>query len=369
MRLSIAVGLAALARATCDSQNPTAPPPVPAPATAPGPAAQPEPPRRPDPPTNVRVTESGPDFLLWEWDAVEGAVGYHVRGCCPWTETEVIAETRWRHEGLQPDSEYRFQVASLDRHGSTSLWEGIINYARTEPAPEPEPAPSPSVPLYMGEPGEPRVCTDERERALAYADIWGRGDGYQALPYNWDGTPFTVNLFDHFPAIAGETYLEDQLDMVAELAALIEEQIGYPIIEAGSVIPVPEGLPDGWNSDSFPGCERWREPGTVVGAHLDALPDRHRGGGALAAEVNCAMIHYWVGDGVPPPPWPNLRIFKTAVVHDLFHLFGYKHSPAHQEPHQGVAMSPELWSDASGGHWHAVTFEDIDALRCIFPLP
>ena len=224
-------------------------------------------------------------------------------------------------------------------------------------APEPPPPP-----LYISpesEP-EPRVCTDERERAMAYGHAWG-------LPHEWDGTPFRVNLFDHFPAVAGETYPEDQLEMLAELAAVIEEQIGYPIIEAGSVIPVPEELPDDWHRRSFPDCAQWREPGTAMGVHLDALPDGHRGGGALSAHYACATIFYWVGDGVPPPGWSDLRAFKDAVVHELFHLFGYKHSSAHYEPHQGIVMSLELLGHAFRGRQHAVTFEDIDALRCIFP--
>lgn len=216
--------------------------------------------------------------------------------------------------------------------------------------------------------GEPRVCTDELERAMAYVDIWGRGEGYQALPYNWDGTPFPVNIFDHFPPAADETYLEGQFGMIGELATLIEELLGYPIIEVGEMIPLPEGLPEDWDSYGFPGCEQWRESGTVVGAHVAALPDYRQGsGGANAAVVACAMISYWVGDGLPPRP--NPRIYKTTVVHELFHLFGYKHSPEHYEPHQGIAMSPELWSDARVRGYHAVTFEDIDALRCIFPLP
>ena len=104
---------------------------------------------------------------------------------------------------------------------------------------------------------EPRVCTDELERARAYID--------SILPREWDGTPFRFDLFDHFPEIAGADYLDGQLEEVRGLAERIEEQIGYPIIEAGSVIPVRANLPQGWNGPppiDLGTCDQWRETGS-----------------------------------------------------------------------------------------------------------
>jgi len=60
---------------------------------------------------------------------------------------------------------------------------------------------------------EPRVCTDELERARAYID--------SILPREWDGTPFRFDLFDHFPEIAGADYLDGQLEEVRGLAERI----------------------------------------------------------------------------------------------------------------------------------------------------
>ena len=82
-------------------------------------------------------------------------------------------------------------------------------------------------------------------------------------------------------------------------------------------------------------------------------------------------MNYWVGDGVPPPATSRQpEWFRTAVVHEIFHLFGFKHYDDEYPEHVGVTMSPELRNgDRDGknvGYMYA-TFEDVDALRCIFP--
>ena len=179
--------------------------------------------------------------------------------------------------------------------------------------PEIPPAPPPPPPP------PPRVCTDERERARANS----------VLPREWDGTPFLVDLFDHFPAAAGAGYPEDQLEVVRATAERIEEQIGYRIIEAGNVVPVPEGLPEGWNDPERWGrtCHEWREPGRAVGIHLTELPAGHRGGGALSAMSSCAEFAYWVGDGPGDGFW-----YRNAVVHEVFHLLGFKHPNPNDGP-------------------------------------
>lgn len=366
MRRSIAAGLAALALATCDSPNPAAPPPAPAPAPAPVPAPVPAPEPKPlGQPANVRLVDRGQDFIVWEWDPVEAATSYQAHAFPAGMPSEqrpplvLVAEPTFRADGLEPGSPYTFFVRAV-RETDGGLERGPWGQHASGYTV------SPPVPLYMGEPGEPRVCTDERERALAYVD-WHRGKDDQSLPYNWDGTPFTVNFFDNFPD--GADYLAGQLEIVDELADIIEEHIGYPIIQAGDVIPTP-GLPDGWNSWGFPGCRQWREPGTVVGAHLDALPEGRVGGTTFAANIACAMLYYWTADGVPPPGYPDWRVFHTGVLHELFHLFGYKHSVSRVPEGIGIVMSSSLWGDlVPRRRYHAVTYEDIDALRCIFPLP
>ncbi len=212
---------------------------------------------------------------------------------------------------------------------------------------------------------QPRVCTDERQRALNY--------GNAILPREWDGTPFRFDLFDHFPEAAGADYPRRQLRVVQELADRIEDQVGYPIIEAGSLIPVPAQLPAGWNvppsGRSGPrNCAALREPGQIVGIDLASLPDGHDGGGALSASPWCALVSYYVGDG--PLDGYHRSWARSAVRHELFHLFGFKHRADEYPAHIGVTMSPELLNgdrDGKNAGYMYVTFEDVDALRCIFP--
>ena len=221
------------------------------------------------------------------------------------------------------------------------------------PAPEPEPEPAP----------EPRVCTDERERAPLFANA--------VLPREWDGSPFRVDLFDHFPEVAGADYPAGQLEEAVRLAEQIEEQIGYPIIEVGSVIPLRENLPKGWNAPSIygpPNCEQWREPGEILGIHRAGIsPGYGVGGGAFAAAPWCAVVSYWVGDGLGAEEFYRTYA-RTAIVHEMFHLFGFKHSGDAERPEPvGVFMSGQLTHGRIGDGAQYPTFEDIDRLRCIFP--
>ena len=213
----------------------------------------------------------------------------------------------------------------------------------------------PVAPPTTPGPPEPRICTDERKRARSFFQA--------AVPREWDGAPFRFDLFDNFPEIAGADYSAGQLEAVQRLAERIEDQLGYPIIESGDVIPVPENIPAGWDTPTAPAppyCFQWRKPGQMLGFHLAGLPDGHRGGGALAASPWCGTVAYWVGAGVVPGA--NGR---TAVVHELFHLLGFKHSIDLALP-DGVFMSEQLTRGGLAAGY-VPTFEDIEALRCVFP--
>ena len=68
---------------------------------------------------------------------------------------------------------------------------------------------------------------------------------------------------------------------------------------------------------------------------------------------------------------PNSAWGQSGIVHELFHLFGFNHN---EETHPyevhlgGVFMSKKL---TNGNNFTqpvmAPAFEDIDALRCVFP--
>jgi len=54
--------------------------------------------------------------------------------------------------------------------------------------------------------------------------------------------------------------------------------------------------------------------------------------------------------------------FRRAVVHEIFHLFGYSH---HGENRAGIEMSRDLTADRI---WRE-TAADIEALGCAYPHP
>ena len=247
-------------------------------------------------------------------------------------------------------------LAALLAAGCGGGTDGTPVAPPTTPAPAPAPPPEP--------PPEPRVCTDELERAKSFLN--------SALPREWDGTPFRFDLFDNYPEVPGGDYAERQLEMARELAAQIEEQIGYPVYEAGGVVPVREGLPDGWDTPSHSGpkdCHLWREPGQILAFHLASLPEGHQGGGALGAVPWCAILNHYVGEGSTTDP--NSAWGRSGIVHELFHLLGFGHNDE-THPHEvhlgGVFMSKNLTNgDNFTQAFMAPTFEDIDALRCVFP--
>ncbi len=234
----------------------------------------------------------------------------------------------------------------------------------TRPAPPPAPAPAPA-PTPEPEPptiSEPPGCDGERQRAQGYLDA--------ILPGEWDGTPFRFYLFDDFPEAAGDGYLEGQLEEVRHLADSITAQLGYPIIEVGGAIPVRENMPEGWNAPTLfgpKGCEQWRERGEILGINHTATPPNHAGGGASYATPRCAVFSYFLTDG-PAMDFPTYA--RTAVVHEVFHLFGFKHSDDQaRKESQGIFMSEQLTRGRDGDRAQYPTSDDIDALRCVFPDP
>ena len=183
-----------------------------------------------------------------------------------------------------------------------------------------------------------RRCTVERSHARAFGSP-------TALVEEWDGTPFTfyfslVGLPD-----AKRSDAQRVLEAAAQLAERIEEQIGYSIFGVG-----------GWERDSqavWPdsgGCD-WRASGQIVATYVGSGPAR--------AHPRCAM---WQG---------GLEFGNGTVSHELFHLFGFTHHPnGWRGPGtygHGVFMSNRLNGVYVDEEDIGVTFEDVDALRCVFP--
>ena len=83
---------------------------------------------QPAAPQNLRVTDKGPDFIEWSWDAVPEVAGYEVRYSDNAAITgddpivKLSAETlSYRKEGLTPDTEHYLQVRAYVTDGTRRL--------------------------------------------------------------------------------------------------------------------------------------------------------------------------------------------------------------------------------------------------------
>ncbi len=211
------------------------------------------------------------------------------------------------------------------------------------PPTTPEPAPAPPPP-----PPEPRVCADEREHALAFGAV---------LVEEWDGTPFRA-YFDETIPESERAMMEYSIEVVERLSKRLEAQLGYPILEVAGWIGEDErgfGIRnDGWVAD----CRGVR-PGGIV---TTVIPVPAGGARAL---TGCGVVA-WVGNVI-------YMSGDGAMPHEIFHLLGFAHSPgsppdvSKSPPGVGVTMSLPLTMVRESGRTLGVTFEDVDALRCIFP--
>ena len=249
--------------------------------------------------------------------------------------------------------------AFLNRAG-TEIEVQITAVAAERNTPNPaEPGEDLGTLRVFGQP-EPRLCTDERRRALNHSDFVAE----------WDGTPFRMDVIRNFPDFVTEADLVSLLDPVGLLDAKIERQLGYRIVERGEVIPVPAGLPPDWNDDLYEfvrSCPLPRDPGQVHAIYMNDAPRSTPNAGAQAYP-GCgawAILAYRVGNG-----WPG-STYDETVLHELFHVFGFVHADDDDRLARGdgVPMSEELTSSRPVRQPGAdgVLWSDIDLLRCIFP--
>ena len=259
----------------------------------------------------------------------------------------LVREADWDEDGISIGVDaFDFTEGALLNTAGLELEVEIYSVTPTESERIVEPGTDLDSHPVLGRP-RPRVCTDERELALAHAQP------PPVLIEEWDGTPF---LFYFSLVGLPETERADAelvLDAVEQLSERIEDQIGYSILEVG-----------GWLEDprvEFPfsrtdRCD-WRRQGQIVGI---IVPDsEHR---YVQAVSRCAL---WASHG------PDMDFGAGTVSHETFHNFGFSHHPTDWRspgrPGEGVPMSVRLTGAYLDSMDLGVSFADVDALRCIFP--
>lgn len=233
----------------------------------------------------------------------------------------------------------------------------------------------------------PRVCTVEVREALKYVGAEGSPVG------DWDGTPIRVDIVDNFPPHVTAADLLDQLAHIGTAAEKIEARLGYPILEMGGVVPVPEGTPPGWDQDydrfgastrgSFdraaPDPLLKREKHQLLAFYLndDSWFWDHVGGAPHIAFTYAGVTSYnkrtsgawWLNrDDCCIGRWASNGRDGGAIVHEVFHLLGFRH-PDEPPDEGGVLMNwgstIAPWLTASPVHY--VADKDIEVLGCLFP--
>lgn len=317
----------------------------------------------------VEAAEVGRDFILWVWESVEDATGYEVVAAPAGTPPEErdpavsVEEPRFRQEGINPATEILIHVRAVTEAAggrAVGLWS---NGALAETWPR------------------PRECTHERDTALAY--IGGTG----GMVAEWDGTPLRIDYLPDFPS---RDFIFDELDKIEAFADEIERHVGYRIVERGAILDDFD-FPVGWRStvvDYRESQEEWSRAARPLDQFPTILDRIHAvhypliwadGGCSEWARPRQGIIGFSTCLFTDPPPlrrWPE----GTAVLHELFHVFGFDHSDTSGRQIARVSegrlaaglpinrMSAQLdFVHQFEGTGPAVTFSDIDVLRCIFP--
>ena len=278
----------------------------------------------------LRVAELSRNSVLWVWEPAEGATNYQVRAFLNDADRDgVLADVEdpsFLGEGLEPGTKVEIRVRAVAETAGGRANGPWSNPVSATTWPEMWPA--------------PRDCTDEREQALSFS-MAGYSEGPPVLIEEWDGTPFRIYFTPGYND-EDRRAAQHSLDLLQSFSEQLKDQIGYTIVEVGGWIENVE-----WSLDERD-CG-WRRPGQITGIMVP--------GGRGDFVLRCALYE----EGAEA----LTRGFGT--VHELFHLFGFAHSPESHTFIPGVGGIPMSLDLTSGSGGFGDTFEDRDALRCIFP--
>ena len=199
----------------------------------------------------------------------------------------------------------------------------------------------------------------------------------------WNGTPFRVDIVQNFPSFVTDEDLLELLEPIRSLADDIEDHLGYRILEAGGLVPVPAGMPRGWNTDYHRYGEAPyvlpRKRGQLLAFYMDDDSSfwDHRGGAPNVAFTYTGTTSYnrrtmgkwWKGED----PCCAGRFGANGrhghvLIHEVAHLLGFEH-PDVPFGTPGVRMA---WGSLSapwlsGSDVHFFAEKDMEVLKCIFP--
>ena len=305
--------------------------------------------------TGVRITEVGTDFIQWVWEPVENATGY-----------EAVPHLRDTHRDDRTTYRVSEPVLRVDGFEPGSLVFISVRAVRTRPGEQV---------IGLAGPWSDRVTTQTDSRSgpfsraecrekQAQVEEWGG-----AIPEEWTGEPFVFYFDRTFLPEAEVEKAAQVIETAQRMSTHIEDQLGYSVVEVGGWIDLPPGVTHTCGSR----YHAWRQPGTMVAIVTSEthprgcppLPDP-----CASVGTACGVVRYWenlVHNGR-----------DGTIVHEIFHLLGFTHSrlpgsngsphPVQTAPGVGIPMSVRL---TSSRHAHpsdlSLTFEDVEALRCVYP--
>ena len=191
-------------------------------------------------------------------------------------------------------------------------------------------------------------CADEYEQAVAYATSNGFDSNY-AVPAQWDGRPFVVDISSTFPNA------DDLLEAIGEEANRVYEALGYEIFVPGDVLPL--------------GNIQESQLIYLSSAYQLIPPEQH-------IHVRCCYDTTPESAGVSYPWWRVMLLENDAfqsrhiITHELYHLLGFSH-PGNS---QGIVMSDSLMYgpglDENGRSYPTAPLpSEVAKLGCIYDDP